>query len=433
MKVSIFGLGYVGCVSAGCLAKSGHFVIGVDISENKVELINKGIPTIAEEEIDELIKTAHGCKNLFATHDYLYAIKETDISIICVGTPNNINGLLNLEQIYKTAENIAQGIKEKDTFHTVVIRSTVSPGTNNKLVDIIENRSGKKHNIDFGVISNPEFLREGSAVKDYYNPPYTVFSSESQKAIEILKVLYEDIHAPIIVTELGVSEMIKYVNNSFHALKIAFANEIGNICKELKIDSHKLMELFVSDTKLNISSVYFKPGMAFGGSCLPKDLKGLANIAQERFINAPILKAIEESNDHHKKKTVDMVLRYGKKSIGVIGLAFKQGTDDLRNSPSLEMVEDLIGKGYKVGIYDPYVILGRLKGKNKDYVEDHLPHISELLIDDIKVLIDTSQLIIFNHNIPDLSINSGLLKNKIIIDNTGSLPKMECVYFERIC
>lgn len=432
MNISIFGLGYVGCVSAGCLAKSGHTVIGVDVVKEKVDLINQGLPTIVEDEIDVIIKEAHESSKLSATVDHRLAVLETDVSIICVGTPNEKNGMLNLNFIYETAQNIGKTLKSKSEFHLIVIRSTVAPGTNAKVTEIIADKSGRRSDEDFVVVSNPEFLREGSAVNDYYNPPCTVVGSNSEKGIQILKNIYSDINGQFVHTDIGVAEMIKYINNSYHALKIAFANEVGNICKELNINSHELMKLFVMDTKLNISPAYFKPGMAFGGSCLPKDLRGLTSIANSKFIQVPILEAVERSNQIQKKNALDMVLRQGRRSIGVIGLAFKKGTDDLRLSPAVELVENLLGKGYNVKIFDKNVIVSRLFGKNKSYIDDHLPHLSELLVDDLEKVIEETEIIVVNHNLEELYSYNTLLKSKIVLDNTGLLQKIDAVFFEQI-
>ena len=281
MRISIFGLGYVGCVSLGCLAKNGHNIIGVDVNDIKVDLINNGKPTIIERDIDLIIEQQFKNKKIKATKDYKSAIKNTDISIICVGTPSTPEGHLNLEHIYKTAEQIGEAIKEKENFHIAVIRSTVLPGTNIKVGEIIEKTSGKQRNKGFAVVSNPEFLREGSAVEDYYNPPVTVLGSDNKKALNVLSKIYAKVNGPIEIVDIKVAEIIKYVNNSYHALKITFANEVGNICKRIGIDSHEVMRLFCMDKQLNISSYYFKPGFAYGGSCLPKDLKALQTLAHD--------------------------------------------------------------------------------------------------------------------------------------------------------
>ena len=307
MNISIFGLGYVGCVSMGCLAQNGHSVIGVDVAQSKIDLINQGRPTIIEHQIDEIMAEQFSNGRIKATRDYLQAVKDTEVSIVCVGTPSTAAGHLNLEYIYKVAEQIAEAIKEKQSFHIVVIRSTVLPGTNKKVGDIIQQVSGKQRNQGFTVISNPEFLREGSAVEDYYNPAVTVIGGDHQPSIDKVAELYELVDAPVEKTDIEIAEIIKYVNNTFHALKIVFANEVGNICKKLNIDSHQVMDLFCKDTQLNISSKYFRPGYAYGGSCLPKDLKGLRTIAHDNYLNVPVINAIEASNNYQQELAFQMM------------------------------------------------------------------------------------------------------------------------------
>ncbi|MBI4646587.1 MAG: nucleotide sugar dehydrogenase [Bacteroidia bacterium] len=378
MEISIFGLGYVGCVSLGCLAKDGHKVIGVDISDIKVDLINSGKPAIIEKDIDIIIENQWKIKQISATKDYIFAVKNSEISIIAVGTPSTPTGHLNLDFIYRTAGNIGEGIAQKDTFHIISVRSTVMPGTNEKIGKIISEISGKKRNIDFAVVSNPEFLREGSAVKDFYNPAYTVLGSDNEFAIEKMKQLYHNVKAPFKVVDIKVAELIKYVNNSFHALKISFANEVGNICYKLGIDSHELMELFAEDRLLNVSKAYLKPGFAYGGSCLPKDLKGLNTIAHDNYINSPVLSSIEPSNTNQK---------------------------DIVFSRILEMERQ----------NDNNVQLSKLVGKNRSYIMEKLPHISSLLHENLFDLIEKSELIVItnnDNNIDEITIHC----DKIIYD-----------------
>ena len=308
MNISVFGLGYVGCVNLGCLAKTGHYVIGVDINENKVSLINNGQPTIIEKDIGDIILKYHGKGYIRATKDSNEAVKNSDISLICVGTPSSSYGHLNLDYVYSVAEEIGRALKNKNTFHIIAIRSTVIPGSNIKVGEIVEKASSKKRNVDFGIISNPEFLREGSAVKDYYNPSLTILGSDNEKAMDIMASIYSSINAPIEKVKIPEAELIKYINNTFHALKVTFTNEIGSICKKLKIDSNRIMELFCMDKKLNISSNYLKPGLAYGGSCLPKDLKGLKTIAHDNYIDIPVISAIEESNSIQKKKLFELIM-----------------------------------------------------------------------------------------------------------------------------
>lgn len=324
MKISVFGLGYVGCIGLGCLAKNGHRVIGIDRGNTKVDFINKGKSPIIEKEIDNIISEQHALGKISATNDGVYAVKNTDVSFICVGTPPTNNGHLDLRAIFKVAEEIGKGIKEKDSFHVVAIRSTVLPGTNKRVSKLIEEVSGKQSGVSFATVSNPEFLREGTAVEDYYTSPYTLIGTHNQKATEIMEEIYEGIDAPVIATDPEVAELIKYVSNAFHALKITFANEIGNICKQIGVDSYKLMDIFCMDTKLNISPYYLKPGFSYGGSCLPKDLKALRTIAHDLYLECPVLENIEKSNETQKKLVLDKVLELNKQKIGFLGLALKQ-------------------------------------------------------------------------------------------------------------
>ncbi len=400
MNISVFGLGYVGCVSMGCLANNGHTIIGVDINQHKVALINSGKPTIIEKDIDRLIAENHALGRISATMNFKDAIRNTEISFICVGTPSLPTGQLNLEYVFNAAREIGEGLKEKNEFHVIIIRSTVFPGTNEKVGKLIEDYSGKKRNIGFAVISNPEFMREGSAVQDYYNPALTVIGSDNENAIKLLEAIYKNINAPIVHTTIRAAEIIKYINNTFHALKISFANEIGNICKALDIDSFEVMRLFKMDNRLNISTAYLNPGMAYGGSCLPKDLKGLSTIAHDNYIKVPVIEAVEISNSLQKSKVIEMVERKGKKNIGIYGLAFKKGTDDLRYSPSVSLVETLLGKGYNILVYDSFVHLAKLIGANKSFIEQHLPHISELLKNKFEEVLEKSEICIIAHQ-PD--------------------------------
>lgn len=379
-------------------------MVGVDVSDVKVELINQGKPTIVEKDIEALISEGHQAGRIRATKDYHDAVLSTDISFLCVGTPSSENGHLDLTYIMQTAHQIGKALKEKIGFHIVVIRSTVFPGTNAKMTAIIEQESGKKHDVDFAVVSNPEFLREGTAVQDYLNPPLTVLGSSCPQAIQVMRNLYQGLtDAPIEVVEIGVAEMIKYVNNSYHALKVVFANEIGNICKQLGIDSHEVMRIFCMDKQLNISPYYFRPGFAYGGSCLPKDLKGLKTLAHDLYLETPVLSAIEHSNELHIAQVVRQIERIEeqrtiqglpKMQIGVLGLSFKAGTDDMRNSPIVNVIETLHGKGYEVRIYDKNVSLSRLIGRNKSVIASKLPHLNVMLQEDMTAVTDWADCII---------------------------------------
>ncbi|MCB9074589.1 MAG: nucleotide sugar dehydrogenase [Chitinophagales bacterium] len=417
MEISIFGLGYVGCVSLGCLAKNGHQVIGVDVHQQKVDLINKGLPTIVEKDIDTIIAEEFKNGKIRATNDAKDAVSNSEISIICVGTPSSKRGNLNLDFIYKVAEQIGTALKNKNTFHSVVIRSTVLPGTNEKVGEIIAEYSGKKRNQDFSVVSNPEFLREGTAVKDYYHPSITVLGGDSEIALEKVAALYKELPAPIEIVDIRVAEVIKYVNNSFHAVKVTFANEVGNISKALGIDSHKVMELFCKDTHLNISPTYFKPGFAYGGSCLPKDLSGMVTLGKDNFINIPMLSHIDASNENQKKIAYDLIAAQKFKKIAFLGLAFKEGTDDLRYSPSVDLAEKLLGKGYSLKIYDKNVHISKLIGSNKSYIDEVLPHLSILITDNLGEAIEHADIVVLNHRNLDLeNYLDALSKKKAVID-----------------
>ena len=416
MNISIFGLGYVGCVSLGCLAQDGHSVIGVDVNKDKVDLINRGRPTIIEAKIGAIIEEQFKSGRIRATSDYVAAVLETDVSIVCVGTPSTDQGHLDLNAIYNVAGQVGEALKNKETHHTVVIRSTVMPGTNHKVGEIIEKASGKKVNNGFGVVSNPEFMREGSAVDDYYNPGIILLGSDSGRSLSIIKQIYEQIDAPIEITDIGVVEIIKYLNNAFHALKVVFANEVGNICKKAGIDSHKVFDIFCRDKKLNLSSKYLKPGFAYGGSCLPKDLKALKTLAHDYYLKCPVIESIEESNDVQKDIAFNMVAATSRKRIGVIGLSFKPGTDDLRYSPSVALVEKLLGKGYDVRIYDKHVFCSNLTGTNKAYIDEHVPHLAKLVTDDLARVIDASEVLVISHNYEELSRFSTEISKKYVVD-----------------
>ena len=416
MKISIFGLGYVGCVGTGCLANLGHEVIGVDISPKKVDLINRGKPTIIEKDIAELIDNGVRAGKISATQDIEYAVKNSDISFIAVGTPSDINGHLKLDYIFNTAKQIGNALKAKDGFHVVAIRSTVLPGTNEQVSRLLEEISYKKRNSDFAVVSNPEFLREGTAVNDYMNPPLTLIGTDNNIAVKIMHELYRDIPGEFVTTDVAVAEIIKYVNNTYHALKIVFANEVGNVCKALNIDSHKVMGIFCKDKQLNISPYYFKPGFAYGGSCLPKDMLAFKTLAHDYYVDIPVIGSIKASNDLQKEKALKIITDLGKKRIGLMGLSFKAGTDDLRNSPIIDVAETLLGKGYELLIYDKNVKLSNITGTNKDFIDAKIPHLHSIIYDDLDYVASSSDvLVIVNRESEFVDIPSRY-KNKIIVD-----------------
>lgn len=396
MNISIFGLGYVGCVSLGCLAQNGFTVIGIDVNQTKVDLINRGLPTIIEKDIDRIIKDQHEAGRISATQDYLQAVLNSDVSIICVGTPSTPSGNLNLEYIHQTARQIGEALQAKKAFHTVVIRSTVLPGTNHKVGALIEQSSGQKRNVDFAVVSNPEFLREGSAVEDYYNPPFTLIGTDNSIAASIMREIYAKVRGDFAETDIHVAEIIKYVNNSYHALKVTFANEVGDICKKLGIDSHEVMRLFCLDRQLNISTYYFKPGFAYGGSCLPKDLKALKTMAAEHGLLSPVLNSIESSNQEHINVASALIKAKGKSRIGILGVAFKEGTDDLRYSPILPVIEELMSGGAEIKAHDPHVNEALLMGANKDFIQGSIPYLSDLLLDTESEILAWAEVVVIN-------------------------------------
>lgn len=350
-----------------------------------------------------------------------------------MGTPSDVNGHLNLSAIYQTAEQIGAAIKEKNDFHIAIIRSTVLPGTNEKIGEIIAEHSGKKRNEAFAVVSNPEFLREGSAVKDYYNPPVTVIGTDSELASSKIAEMYKGINAPIKETNIEIAELIKYVNNSFHALKVSFANEVGNICKKMNIDSHELMDLFCMDKQLNLSPYYLKPGFAFGGSCLPKDLKAFKTMAHDFYLESPVLNSILDSNENQKNQALNLVVNRGKKKVGVLGLSFKKGTDDLRYSPVVELSERLLGKGFSISIYDKNVNTSKLTGTNKAYIDKHIPHLSELISEDLEKVVNKSETIIISHNEPEFKDVHLKYPEKHFIDLVKIKDSSPSENYEGIC
>ena len=401
MKISVFGLGYVGCVGMACLADSGHEVIGVDVNKSKINQINQGKPTIVEKDIDDLMLRQFQSGKVSATEDGENAVANTELSFIAVGTPSSKTGHLYLQYIYNVAETIGRGIRQKSGFHTVAVRSTVLPGTSKRIEKIIEEYSGKEIGKDFAVVSNPEFLREGSAISDYRNPPLTVIGCESDIAFDLIKTLYSDMPAEIVRTDVATAEIMKYVNNTFHALKISFANEVGNICSALQIDSREVMNILIKDKVLNISEYYMKPGFAYGGSCLPKDLKAFQMLSHDNYLKTPLIDSINQTNEVQIQRAIDLVLSFNIRSVGILGLAFKAGTDDLRNSPTIRLVEALLGVGVEIVIYDSNINLSMVFGRNKDFIQKSIPHLSELMVDDPKKLMKFSELVIIGTNESD--------------------------------
>ncbi len=435
MNLSVFGLGYVGCVSAACFAKEGHNVIGVDVSPGKVEMINSGRSPIVESGIGELINEVVSSKRLRATTDAKEAVIGSDASLICVGTPSNQNGSLDLRYITRVCEEIAAGLKEKNKKHVVIIRSTMLPGTiESVVIPTLEEHVGEGGRKKFDVCINPEFLREGTSLKDFYAPPFTLIGADDEGTANLVRELYNSIDAPVYVTSTKTAEMVKYVCNCFHALKVGFANEIGNICKALGVDSHDVMDIFCKDTKLNLSPYYLKPGFAFGGSCLPKDLRALSYKAKQLDVEVPVLTSILPSNKHQIERAIEMILNTQSKKVGIFGFSFKAGTDDLRESPMVILIETLIGKGIQLYIYDRDVSLARLVGANKDYIEGQIPHISQLMRTSIDEIVDFADVLVIGNRSQEFE----QLKNKrrdgqVIIDLVRMFNDQSDQTYQGIC
>ena len=435
MRISIFGLGYVGAVSAGCLAKEGHEIFGVDPVQTKVDLINQGHSPIIESEIGEIIGQAVASGRLRATTDTVRAICETEMSFVCVGTPSQANGNLDLTYIRRVCEQIGTALRNKAARHVVVIRSTIVPGTMEKIIiPTIEEFSTKKAGVDFGICFNPEFLREGSSVNDFYCPPKTVIGELDQRSADLLSSLYENLKAPLIRTDLKTAELVKYVDNCWHALKIGFANEIGGLSKAFGIDSHQVMKIFCQDQKLNISSSYLTPGFAFGGSCLPKDLRALAYQAKIHDLQLPILTSVLPSNEMQINKGLDMITGKGFRRIGILGFSFKTGTDDLRESPMIEVIERLIGKGYDLRLYDKNVRMASLIGANRDFILNRIPHISRLMVDSIDTVLQHAQTLVIGNNDADFAAVANRLRDdQVLVDFVRINGKRSGGTYEGIC
>jgi GDP-mannose 6-dehydrogenase len=418
MRLSVFGLGYVGCVSAACFAKAGHHVVGVDVSSIKTDIINEGRSPIVEKGVGELLEHAVKKGKLIATTDSAKGVRESEISLVCVGTPSRPNGSLDLSFVKRVCEEIGEALRDKEAPHVVVMRSTMLPGTvESVVVPTLEKSSGKKADHHFSVCVNPEFLREGTSLKDFFAPPFTLIGADDQEVAKVVSQLYADIEAPLYVTGIRAAEMVKYACNCFHATKVSFANEIGNICKGLGIDSHEVMEVFCQDTKLNLSPYYLKPGFAFGGSCLPKDLRAMNYKAKELDVEVPLLASLLRSNRLQIERAIEMVEATGKKRIGILGFSFKAGTDDLRESPMVTLIETLIGKGMQLSIYDRDVSLARLFGANKEYIEREIPHISQLMRESVAEVVKSSDVIVIGNKAQEFSeIQSLLGPDKVIID-----------------
>ena len=413
MKVTIFGMGYVGCVTAACFSNLGHDVTGVDVDANKVDMINRAQSPIIEPGLTEIIKSGVSMGTLRATTDS----KELgDVVIVCVGTPSNNNGSLGLKHLMGVVEHIGELLKGSDGYHVITIRSTVLPGTvENMVIPLLEQKSSKQAGRDFGVCMNPEFMRETTAIKDFHNPPFTIIGQQEQRSGDIVAKLYDTIKAPLERPSITEAEMVKYACNAFHATKVCFANEIGNLCKSMGIDSHRVMEMFCKDTRLNLSSYYLKPGFAFGGSCLPKDLRAIVYQAKRNDVEVPLLSSLMPSNERQIQHAYGLVRNSGRTKIGVLGLSFKSGTDDVRESPVVILIEMLIGKGYSVAIYDEEVSLAKLYGANKRYLDETIPHVTSLIESSVPKVVEKSDLVIVSKKTDHFKKEIERLKKDVFI------------------
>jgi GDP-mannose 6-dehydrogenase len=424
MRIGIYGMGYVGAVSAACFADAGHEVIGVDVSPEKVDLINQGRSPVVEPGLSALLGRVTTARRLRATRRTVEAVEGTDLSLVCVGTPSQRNGDLDLRYIEAVCREIGEALRTRPVYHTVVVRSTVLPGTVRKVViPLLESASGKIAGADFGVAMNPEFLREGTAIKDFNEPPMTIIGEFNAVSGASVAGLYTQLPAPLMRRDLEIAELVKYACNSWHAAKITFANEIGSIAKALTVDGREVMEILCLDRKLNISSHYLRPGFAFGGSCLPKDLRALNYRAGALGVELPMLGSIIRSNRSLIERAVDMIASYGEKRLGLLGLSFKAGTDDLRESPLVELAETLLGKGYHLSIFDRNVEYARVHGANREYINSRIPHVSSLLKSDLdEVLRDSDLMILGNKDRIYERVLRAMPEEKKWVDLVGFLP-----------
>jgi GDP-mannose 6-dehydrogenase len=428
MRVSVFGVGYVGCVTAACLAREGHEVIGADVDPYKVAALNEGRAPFFEPGLSELVSEMVAAGRLRATGDHAYAVQHSDIALICVGTPTNSNGSIRLDYLRHVFTSIAKELKKKDDYYVVALRSTVLPtAIEEELIPLLEEHSGKSVKQQVGFVYNPEFLREGVALKDFHDAPWTIIGSSDTKAGDLVASLYQKLSAPIVRTDPKTAVLVKYFSNAFHALKVVFGNEVGTLCREMGVDGAEMMEIFCQDTKLNISPRYLKPGFAFGGSCLPKDVKALMSEAAKRGLDLPVLDSILASNEAHLRDCIQMVAESGKRRVGLVGLTFKAGTDDLRESPAVELAERLIGKGFDVRIFEPSIAPGKLHGTNLNFIERTIPHIWKLLVGDLDELFQHAEVVVVMQQVreEDRRQFSKLKPEQLCIDLARSLSSQD--------
>src|SRR5437867_3467518 len=447
MRISVFGLGYVGCVTAACLARAGHEVTGVDVNPEKTAIINDGKSPVVEPGLGDLVSEVVRERRLRATVSADWAVKHTDLAMICVGTPSGPNGQIDTSALERVAQDIGRAVERRTQLFTIVLRSTVLPGTTETvLVQILRDCLGDEFENKIALAVNPEFMREGTSIADFEHPPMTLIGCADEATADRLRMLYRQVDAPLVRTSIRVAEMMKYVSNAFHALKICFANEIGDLCESMGVDAHELTRTFLMDHKLNVSEAYLRPGFAFGGSCLPKDLRALTYAARKSDIDVPLLSSIAPSNEHQIRRGIDAVLATRRKRVGVVGLAFKSGTDDLRESPMVTLVETLIGKGCAIRIFDRNVRLAALVGANRAYIEKEIPHISSLMCDDLATLLAEADVVVIGGEGEDavralaqcrpdqtiIDLTRGAVKTRLLSKEPEIAPLRDFVPAERI-
>jgi GDP-mannose 6-dehydrogenase len=419
-SICVFGLGYIGCVSAACLAQSGYKVVGVDINEEKVDLVSRGIPTIIEPGLDLLLQEGFKLGRISATLDVQKAVADSEIMMITVGTPCQPNGDLDLSHIYAVAEDIGKSLVNVQGHRIIAIRSTVKPNTCNKVSEIIEQHSGKKIDVDFSVVANPEFLREGTAIQDYLNPPYILIGSNDLKVAYRVASIYANVNSETYYVKLKTAEIIKYVNNSWHALKVAFGNEIGSVCKALNVDSHEVMDLFCRDKILNISANYLRPGFAYGGACLPKDLSALISLSREAKVSIPLLESIDESNESHIQRALTIIKRYKTDTrIGFLGVSFKTGTDDVRGSPALKIIKNLLENGYDIKVYDDTVSSAIVGKRNVDMLKSQLENVYNIIVESQKDILEFAEILVIAKNDPSFELIINAFNGDQVLDLVG--------------
>lgn len=437
-SLSVFGLGYVGSVTAACLAHKGNRVIGVDIDSAKVQTFDSGRSPVLEKGINELVEASRNAGRLLATTDAIHAVCESDLSIVCVGTPSEKNGRIDVSHLERSCEEIGKGIARKQKFHVIVFRSTVIPGTTESvLIPALEKASKKRSGVDFAVCYNPEFMREGSAVSDFFEPAVTIVGASDPQQGKLLRELYNWVPGKVFETTIPTAEAAKYVSNAYHALKVSFANEVGTFCKKVGVDTESVFQIFTADTRLNASAAYLLPGFAFGGSCLPKDVRAFNYRAKEIDLRLPLMESILPSNKEHIERAAEAVLRSGKRKVGVLGLSFKSGTDDLRESPLIQLVKRLLGEGCEIRIWDQNVSLGKLVGSNRRYIEEVIPHIGSLLVQDLKSAVVSSEVVVIGTREADSkTLASYLHEDQTVIDLVNLDKSRRLVgrpHYEGIC